>query len=162
TYTSAMGFSGTDTFTYTVTDLANAVSNPATVTVVVNRPTANPDVGTTDTAPPAPPPAAANDTDPDGNHQLDLTTGTTVAGPSHGSATVGSMGTVNYTPAAGFSGTDTFTYTIADSADAVSNPATVTVTVTAVLAPPTVGTPPTAPVAPPPTGGTGRSGFGVT
>ncbi|MBE0568369.1 MAG: tandem-95 repeat protein [Deltaproteobacteria bacterium] len=37
TYTPGFGFTGTDTFTYTVADAQGAVSNPATVTVTVNR-----------------------------------------------------------------------------------------------------------------------------
>lgn len=36
TYSPPSGFSGPDTFSYTVTDSANAASSPATVTVIVN------------------------------------------------------------------------------------------------------------------------------
>ncbi len=49
--------------------------------------------------------------------------------PSHGTATVNGMA-FDYTPTAGFSGTDTFTYT-ASNAGGASAPATVTITVTA-------------------------------
>ena len=38
-------------------------------------------------------------------------------------------GTVNYSPKPGFRGTDTFTYTVADDAGAVSNEATVRINV---------------------------------
>ena len=41
-------------------------------------------------------------------------------------------GTVDYVPDANFFGTDTFTYTVQDDDGAISNIATVTVTVTAV------------------------------
>jgi hypothetical protein len=130
TYTSTQGFSGTDTFTYTVTDVNGAVSNAATVTIVVNRPTANPDAAGTDAGVPVVINVMANDSDPDGNQFLDPHSIALVASPSHGSATVdASTGNVTYTPAVGFTGTDTFSYTIADTNGAVSNPATVTVTV---------------------------------
>ena len=51
------------------------------------------------------------------------------AAPAHGTATVNGMA-FDYTPTAGFSGTDTFTYT-ASNAGGASAPATVTITVTA-------------------------------
>ena len=57
----------------------------------------------------------------------------TLAQPSHGTITTNAQGTIFYTPAAGFSGTDSFTYR-GTSADGVSAPHTVTVHV---LAPPT-------------------------
>lgn len=50
------------------------------------------------------------------------------AAPSHGTAVVNGMA-FDYTPTAGFSGTDTFTYT-ASNAGGASAPATVTITVT--------------------------------
>ena len=51
--------------------------------------------------------------------------------PSHGSATVNADGTFTYTPAAGFTGTDSFTYRRCrtDTAPALCDDATVTVTV---------------------------------
>ncbi|SFH02915.1 Putative Ig domain-containing protein [Ensifer sp. OV372] len=52
---------------------------------------------------------------------------TVTTAPSHGTATVAGT-SFNYTPAAGFSGTDTFSYT-ATNATGTSAPATVTVTV---------------------------------
>jgi len=51
----------------------------------------------------------ANDTDPDGDALA-----VTVTQPANGAAVVNPDGTVTYTPAAGFTGTDTFTYTIDD------------------------------------------------
>src|SRR5262249_33487889 len=51
-----------------------------------------------------------------------------VHAPTHGSAVVNADGSITYTGAAGcFSGTDTFQYTVADDNGAVSNPATVRV-----------------------------------
>ncbi len=52
----------------------------------------------------------ANDSDPDG----DPLTVTAVTAGQHGTATANADGTVTYTPAAGFVGTDAFTYTIGD------------------------------------------------
>ena len=51
------------------------------------------------------------------------------AAPSHGTATVAADGTVTYTPAAGFVGPDSFTYTVADTDGRTSDAATVSVDV---------------------------------
>lgn len=71
----------------------------------------------------------ANDNDPDGT--LDPASVSIVAAPLNGTAnvTVDGLGGVRYVPAVGFVGTDSFTYTVADNLGAVSNAATVTVTV---------------------------------
>ncbi len=69
----------------------------------------------------------ANDRDPDGT--LVATTVIVASGPAHGTASVNSSGTITYTPAAGFSGTDTFTYTVEDNEGALSNAATVSIAV---------------------------------
>ena len=73
----------------------------------------------------------ANDTDPDGDSLL-LTSVTT---PAHGSASVNANGTVTYTPAAGYNGSDTFKYTVSDSQGATTT-GTVNVTITTVNVPP--------------------------
>jgi len=65
-----------------------------------------------------------NDSDPNG----DPMTVTNLTQPTDGSAQVNPDETVTYTPAAGFEGTDSFTYT-ANDGQADSNTATVTVTV---------------------------------
>jgi VCBS repeat-containing protein len=58
-----------------------------------------------------------------------------VSGPAHGTLQLNADGSFTYTPNAGFSGTDTFTYRAADGAQ-TSDPATVTITVqTAALVP---------------------------
>ena len=79
-----------------------------------------------------------------------------VTPPASGTAVFNSStGTITYTPNAGFSGLDTFTYRVGDGADGFSNPAYVQVTV----APAVVTTPPgTAPN--PPSGGGGGAGGG--
>ena len=130
TYTPNSNFFGTDTFTYVASD-GTSQSTAATVTITV-------------IAQPDPPPAVndaftivknagvqtfdvlANDTpNPDGAQTI------TITGVSQGSSggVVSINGNkVNYTPAANFSGTDTFTYTVQDS-DGLTATATVTVTV---------------------------------
>jgi|GEM_PF-314467 len=72
----------------------------------------------------------ANDTDED-NDTLSVTA---VSNPPNGSAVINGDQTVTYTPDTGFSGQDTFTYTICapEGCDTTSDTATVTVTVGAV------------------------------
>ncbi len=137
TYTPNSGFNGTDTFTYTVKDDTGGTSNSATVTVTVNAvdsggPTAVDDATNTLEDTPVNIDVTANDTDPDGNDTIDKTTVTIVSNPSGGTVTANPDGTIDYIPNANFFGTDTFTYTVKDNSGNVSNPATVTVTVTAV------------------------------
>jgi VCBS repeat-containing protein len=69
----------------------------------------------------------ANDTDAD-NPNSELTIASVTSGTG-GTATLNGDGTVTFTPAAGFSGPATFTYTTSDGS-ATSAPATVTVNVT--------------------------------
>ncbi len=135
TYTPNGSFTGTDTFTYTVADAQGAVSNAATVTVTVTAPpqnqppTAVNDAATTTTGTPVSINVIANDTDDGG---IVASTVAVVTAPGHGSAVPNGSGSVTYTPNGSFTGTDTFTYTVADAQGAVSNAATVTVTVNAV------------------------------
>ena len=128
-YTPQAGFSGTDTFTYTVADEEGATAT-ATVTVTVSSvndaPIAQDDARTTPEDTPVTIDVLANDTDPDGD---DLTL-TAVSEPTRGTATL-TGSTIRYTPDANFFGTDTFTYTIADGSGTTAT-ATVTVTVTSV------------------------------
>jgi hypothetical protein len=66
----------------------------------------------------------ANDSDEDG----DTLAVASVGVPAHGTANVTPAGTIAYTPAAGFTGTDTFTYVVSDG-QGHTDAATVTVTV---------------------------------
>jgi outer membrane protein OmpA-like peptidoglycan-associated protein len=129
-YTPNAGFAGTDTFTYTAVD-TDGNSDSATVTVTVSNaaPLANNDTATTAIATPVTISVLANDSDPEGD-ALSLLSVTT---PANGTASV-SGNQVIYTPAAGFSGSDTFSYTVSDSFGATST-ATVTVNVQANAAP---------------------------
>lgn len=135
TYTPSPGFCGTDSFTYQAQDVAALVSAPATVLVTVectNRPpTALPDAAevTAGTTPKLS--VLANDTDPDGD-VLSVVMGTS---PVHGAAAVVADG-VAYTPALGWCGPDMFTYRASDPSGALSEPATVSVTVACLNRPP--------------------------
>jgi VCBS repeat-containing protein len=88
-------------------------------------------VGTTPTGPAATQSGSLlnGDSDPDSGGSISVTGN---SAPTHGSVAVNADGTFTYTPNAGFSGTDTFTYTITDSDDPLnpkSDTATVTITV---------------------------------
>jgi ELWxxDGT repeat protein len=71
----------------------------------------------------------ANDSESGGT--VDPTSVQIVSKPAHGSVSVTASGSVVYTPVAGYSGSDSFTYSDADVQGALSNTATVTVSVTA-------------------------------
>ena len=75
----------------------------------------------------------ANDSDPD-NDPLTLVA---ITQPSHGVAVINVDGTVTYTPAPNYNGTDSFTYTASDGYEGAAT-ATVSVTVTAVNDAPTL------------------------
>jgi parallel beta-helix repeat protein len=70
-------------------------------------------------------PVLANDIDPDGDP---LSVGA-VGVPAHGSASAAPNGTISYTPAPGYAGSDSFTYTAVDGRGGADQ-ATVSVTVT--------------------------------
>jgi len=128
TYVPANGFSGVDTFTYRVSD-GSLSSGVATVTITVTPvnqpPLAIDDSAETTGTNPVTIDVLGNDSDPDGD---DITV-TAFTQPGNGTVTQ-SGGTFVYTPAEGFTGTDTFTYTISDPSGATST-ATVTIVVTA-------------------------------
>src|SRR5207247_4119985 len=73
-----------------------------------------------------------NDTDVDG----DTLTAVLVAGPAHGTLTFNANGSFTYTPAANYNGADSFTYKARDPSGALSNVATVSLTITPVNDPP--------------------------
>ena len=140
-YTPDPGFSGTDSFTYTVTDEDGRTAT-ATIRVTVappppppnGAPTAAADTYGTDAGEPltAPPPGVlGNDSDPDD----DPLSAVLASGPANGALDLRADGSFTYTPAADFAGTDSFTYRASDGT-ATSAPATVTITVAAVNGPP--------------------------
>ena len=120
TITASDGKGGTATSTFSWT-----VTNPA--------PTATNDIATTNEDTPVTVAVLANDTDPDGDP---LTV--TAASAPNGTVVINPDGTITYTPAPNFNGTDTITYTISDGQGGTST-ASVTVTVNPVNDAPTVG-----------------------
>jgi VCBS repeat-containing protein/predicted outer membrane repeat protein len=137
TYTPSDNYNGPDSFTYQAND-GQADSGAATVfltiTPVNDAPVANNDSYSTADDTPLTAPALGvlgNDTDIDG----DPLQATLVSGPAHGTLTFNSNGSFLYTPAAGFSGNDTFTYRASDGS--LDSQAAVTISV--ILKPATLG-----------------------
>ncbi|NUQ65944.1 MAG: tandem-95 repeat protein, partial [Pirellulales bacterium] len=132
-YTPAEGFVGNDSFTYAAND-GSADSNLATVAITVNpvivvneAPIAQNDeyrLATDETLSVTEGGVLANDSDPDG----DPLSAVLVEGPSHGTLELGEDGSFQYTPEAGFQGTDRFTYRASDG-PSESDPAEVVITV---------------------------------
>jgi cyclophilin family peptidyl-prolyl cis-trans isomerase len=131
------GTTATQTFTVTV----GAYAGPTTSNLIqtVNfKPLANPTSATTSTSTPVPVTLNGQGTFPVSGASQNLSY-SLVSQPAHGTATNfnPTTGTLTYTPNAGFSGTDTFQYTVTSSgpntaaAAATSNAGTVTVTVAA-------------------------------
>jgi T1SS-143 domain-containing protein len=138
TYTPNANFSGSDTINYTLSDGAGGTS-AGTVAVIVSpvadAPVAVDDAVTVieDTPFTSVVSLIANDTDADGD-ALTAVAGTFATGQG-GSVTIAADGSYVYTPAANFSGIDSFTYTVTDGA--LTDTGTVTLTVTAVNDAPT-------------------------
>ncbi len=133
TYTSAAGFSGAETFTYTERDNNGALSSAATVTVNVSNPQTSNPTAVDDRAlvlenSTVSINVLANDL---AATTLDATSvvigGTGGHGTSHGATTVNADGTVSYTPNANFVGSDSFTYTVTDANGRTSSSATVNI-----------------------------------
>jgi len=131
TYTPDSGFSGTDSFTYTISD-GKGGTDTATVTITVasvnHPPVAVDDSATTPQDTPVTINVLNNDSDADGDI---LTVASVTQGP-HGSV-INNGSDVTYTPDPGYTGTDSFTYTIIDGKGGTDT-ATVTVAVTVVAA----------------------------
>lgn len=130
-YTPDEGFTGEDTFTYRASD-GTAKSQPTTVTITVAEAPNSAPVAVDDAYDAVAgqaltlgaPGVLGNDTDDDG----DTLTATGLTQPVNGSVELAANGALTYTPDAGFSGKDVFTYRAADGTD-TSDPATVTITV---------------------------------
>src|SRR5439155_1222804 len=116
TYTPTANFNGSDSFSYKAND-GVAQSNVATVTLTINAvndaPVAlndayatNEDTSLTVSAPGV----LGNDTDVAG----DALSALLVTSPSHGALVLNANGSVTYTPAANFNGSDGFTYRASD------------------------------------------------
>jgi len=120
-YTPATGFTGTDSFTYTVSDgHGGQATGTVAITVDPAAPQAAPDFIVVDEDGSAVVSVLANDSG-DGLSVASATNG------SLGSTAVNADGTVTYTPAANANGADSFSYTVIDS---LGREATASVSVT--------------------------------
>jgi gliding motility-associated-like protein len=137
-YTPAAKFIGNDTLIYSrsgtaADDCSSALSDTALVVITVlnQAPTAKNDTVTTYACTPINIKIKNNDTDPEGG---DLTV-TIVTNPSNGTIAAQTDGSYTYTPNTGYTGSDSFTYTVKDPKNAVSNTATVVITVSSAANP---------------------------
>jgi VCBS repeat-containing protein len=138
-YTPDPGYTGTDTFSYVLTD-GQADSSPVSVSIdVTNQPVVPVDDAYTtaqgnifSTVAAGAPSLFANDSNPDG----DLVQLVGYTQPANGSVTVYADGSFSYAPNSGFMGTDSFTYTVSDGASL----STATATITLTNQPPVAGT----------------------
>jgi hypothetical protein len=128
-YTPRANFHGADSFSYTISDGRGGTASASvavTVTPVNDNPVAVNDSATTPAGTPVSVAVLANDSDLDG----DALSVTAVTNGANGSAVRNANGTVTYTPNAGFSGADSFTYTVSDGRGGTAT-GTVSVTVNA-------------------------------
>ena len=123
-YTPEANWSGTDSFTYTVSD-GVLTSAAATVTITVRPVNDAPTAGSVTTSTDEDTSVAVSLVGADAED--DVLSFAVVDGPAHGSLS-GSGASLTYAPAANWSGTDSFTYTVSDGA-LTSAAATVTITV---------------------------------
>jgi len=135
-YTPAANFQGTETFSYTLSD-GNGGTATGIVTVTVTNanndpPTANNDTLNAFKNAPNVLDLLANDTSaPDPTEVLTIDS---VTQPAHGTVSITNGGTrVTYTPTTDYTGPDTFTYVIKDPTGALSQTATVNLTVLAFI-----------------------------
>ena len=132
-FTPASNWSGSDSFTYTVTDNNGKTSDAATVAITVTPVNDAPvgvadSAGTSEDTPVTTGNVLSNDTDVEGDTLSVSAADSTSA--NGGSVVNNGDGTFSYTPAVNWNGSDTFNYTVSDGA--LTGTATVTVTVTAV------------------------------
>ena len=130
TYTPNAGFSGFDSFTYTADD-GNGGTSSSIVWIQIKHvdtnsaPIANDDSASTTEDTAITGSVLGNDSDPDG----DALTTSLAIDAENGSVVVNADGTYTYTPNAGFTGTDTFSYFLNDGKGGIDT-AVVTITVT--------------------------------
>ena len=121
TYTPDAGFTGEDSFVYTVCDNGTPQAcDMATVHIEVianpvggnNPPLADPDYALTEVNTPVTSSLLGNDNDPDGDNLVINTT--PVSGPTNGTLIINPDGTYTYTPNTDFVGMDMFSYQVCD------------------------------------------------
>jgi len=122
TYTPTPNYNGADSFTYKASDgTTDSVAATVNLTVgaVNDAPIAGDDVASTSAATAVTINVAANDSDPDGT----IASYALGTAPANGSALLNPDNTFTYTPKAGFTGLDSFTYTVTDNAGATDTAA---------------------------------------
>lgn len=132
TYTPAAGFTGTDSFKYSVCDASTTpICSQVTVTIAVmpapssgggnggggttttnKAPVALSDIAATKSGTSVSGNVLSNDIDPDAGQTL---TASVVTNPSFGTVTLNPNGTYTYIPGSGFVGTDVFVYKACDN-----------------------------------------------
>lgn len=112
-YAPAAGFQGEESFTYTVSDGSDSAAATVTVTVNNDAPVAQADSAETRSGESVQIDVLTNDSDPNGD-ELALVA---VSGASNGTPSIAGD-QIRYAPNDGFSGTDSFTYTVRDAGGA--------------------------------------------
>jgi len=127
TYTPPTDYEGEDSFEYTICDDGNSQAcDTATVYIEIlpdsdplnDPPVANADTNTTEVDTPVTGTVLPNDFDPDGDNIV-VTTTTVVTGQGVTVTIDPNTGEYTYTPPAGYTGTDSFEYTICDDGNPV-------------------------------------------
>ncbi len=125
-YVPVANYSGTDSFTYTVSD-GIATSNAATAAIAINptndTPISNDSSFSVDEDSTYSGSVSVSDVDGD------TLSSVVVTGPAHGSLTLNPNGSFSYTPGPNYNGADSFTFTASDGS-ATSAPSLVQITVT--------------------------------
>ena len=130
TYTPSSGYSGSDSFTFKATDsVTGTVSNTATESVTVNSTTVNPPTANNGSVTTTAGTAVNGTLSATGSGTLSFAI---VANPAHGTVSITNTatGAFTYTPASGYTGSDSFTFD-ASNGGGTSNVATESVTVNA-------------------------------
>jgi serine/threonine protein phosphatase PrpC len=133
TYTPQANYSGPDFFAYGISDGhggTDTATVAVTVTAVNDAPTAADDALTTAQDTSGVVTVLTNDADVDGDA---LTVTTTAPSASHGTVACTASGSCTYSPSAGYSGADAFSYDVSDGHGGTDT-ASVAVTVSAVVA----------------------------
>jgi len=133
TYAPASGYTGTDSFQFTLTDSDGNISDPATMTIDVAPVLTAGDatyVSNTNSTLSLPPGTLLNgSTDAASDAPSSCCTAELDSQATDGAVDVESDGSFSYTPVSGFTGTDSFTFGVSDTDGDVSAPATVTIDV---------------------------------
>ncbi|MDJ0735283.1 MAG: cadherin-like domain-containing protein, partial [Nostocaceae cyanobacterium] len=139
TYTHTGGGSDSDSFTYTVGDNDGNTSNIATVNLSIQAnqaPVANHDSATLQLGQSVTINVLANDSDSDGT--LNPSSIIIHTNPTQGTISLNTDGTITYTHTGGNTGTDNFTYTVADNQGQFSDIANVNLSILETLEAPQI------------------------